>query len=166
MRSLFRPAGASLANAFLLLTYALLTAVPFLPVLLGRAPEHPWQLLTFELLAWLAVWSIFQRPAYFHWLLVPAFLALPTEIYLFVFYGQGISTHHLGIIFETSPKEAMEFLGQKVWLMGAVMLAVVAWCLLSWYAATRTRSLDWRGKSRPAAIARVAAAGRRLVVWP
>ena len=148
MRPLLRP-----ATVFLLLTYALLTAVPFVPALLGRPLEHPWQMLTFELLAWLAVWSIFKRPAYFHWLLAPAFLALPTEIYLFIFYGQGISTHHLGIIFETSPKEAMEFLGQKVWLMGAVMLGVIAWCLLSWFAATRTRALDWRGKTRPAAFA-------------
>ena len=147
MRPLLRP-----ANLFLLLTYALLSAVPFIPVLLGRPVEHPWQMLTFELLAWLAVWSVFKRPAYFHWLLVPAFLALPTEIYLFIFYGQGISTHHLGIIVETSPKEAMEFLGQKVWLMGAVMLGVVAWCALSWYAATRTRDLDWRGRTRPAAF--------------
>jgi len=80
MRSLLRP-----ANLILLLTYASLTAVPFIPALLGRALEHPWQMLTFELLAWLAVWSIFKRPAYFHWLLVPAFLALPTEIYLFIF---------------------------------------------------------------------------------
>lgn len=147
MRFLLRP-----ANLFLLLTYALLTAVPFVPALLGRAPEHPWQMLSFELLAWLAVWSVFKRPAWFHWLLVPAFLALPTEIYLFIFYGQGISTHHLGIIFETSPKEAMEFLGQKVWLMGAVMLGVIAWCALAWFAATRTRDLDWRGKTRPAAF--------------
>lgn len=148
MRPLLRP-----DHLFLLLTYALLSAVPFIPVLLGRPLEHPWQMLTFELLAWLAVWSMFKWPAYFHWLLVPAFLALPTEIYLFIFYGQGISTHHLGIIVETSPKEAMEFLGQKVWLMGAVMLGVVAWCPLSWYAATRTRDLDWRGRTRPAAFA-------------
>ena len=55
MRSLLRP-----DYLFLLLTYALLTAVPFVPALLGRAPEHPWQMLTFELLAWLAVWSVFK----------------------------------------------------------------------------------------------------------
>jgi hypothetical protein len=69
---------------------------------------------------------VLSRPAWFHWLLIPAFLALPTEIYLFIYYGQGISTHHLGIIAETSPKEAMEFLGRKVWLMGAVLIGVVA----------------------------------------
>jgi hypothetical protein len=83
-------------------------------------------MLLVEALAWLAVWGVFGRPAWFHWLLIPAFLALPTEIYLFIYYGQGISTHHLGIIAETSPKEAMEFLGRKVWLMGAVLLGVMA----------------------------------------
>lgn len=46
MRPLLRP-----ANLFLLLTYALLTAVPFIPALLGRPLEHPWQMLSFELLA-------------------------------------------------------------------------------------------------------------------
>lgn len=152
MRSLFRPAGNRLAELFLLLTYALLTAAPFLPALLGHPLEHPWRLLSFQLLAWLAVWGVFKRPAWFHWLLVPAFLALPTEIYLLVFYGQGISTHHLGIIVETSPKEALEFLGQKIWLMGAVMLGVLVWCGLAWYCAVRTRRLDWRGRSRPAVL--------------
>lgn len=152
MRSLFRPAGNRLAELFLLLTYALLTAAPFLPALLGHPLDHPWRLLSFQLLAWLAVWSVFQRPAWFHWLLIPAFLALPTEIYLLVFYGQGISTHHLGIIVETSPKEALEFLGQKIWLMGAVMLGVLVWCGLAWYCAVRTRRLDWRGRSRPAVL--------------
>ncbi|MBB5605825.1 MULTISPECIES: phosphoethanolamine transferase [unclassified Janthinobacterium] len=151
MRTLFRPANR-LATLFLLLSYILLTAVPFIPVLLGHPLDHPWQMLSFELLAWLAVWGIFKRPAYFHWLLVPAFLAVPTEIYLFIFYGQGISTHHLGIIMETSPMEAMEFLGQKVWLMGAIMLAVIVWCALGWWAATRTRELDWTGKTRPSAL--------------
>src|SRR5207253_202392 len=43
--------------------------------------------------------------------------------------------------------------GQKVWLMGAVMLGVIVWCVTSWYAAARTRDLDWRGKTRPAAFA-------------
>jgi hypothetical protein len=61
--------------------------------------------------AWIAVWAVFKRPAYFHWLLLPAFVALPAELYLYLYYGQGISTHHLGIMAETSPLEALEFLG-------------------------------------------------------
>ena len=148
MRSLLRP-----ASLFLLVTYLLLTAVPFLPTLLGRQAEHPWQMLGAAVLAWVAVWALLQRPAWFHWLLLPAFLALPTEIYLFVFYGQGISTHHLGIIAETSPREAMEFLGRKVWLMGGVMLGVLAWWIATFYAARHSPQLAWRGRSRWSALA-------------
>ena len=148
MRSLLRP-----APVFLLATYLLLTAVPFLPTLLGRQAEHPWQMLGAALLAWAAVWAVLQRPAWFHWLLLPAFLALPTELYLFVFYGQGISTHHLGIIAETSPREAMEFLGRKVWLMGAVMLGVLLWWGATFYAARQSPQLAWRGRTRWVALA-------------
>ncbi|MFA9219274.1 MAG: phosphoethanolamine transferase [Sphingomonadaceae bacterium] len=151
MRSLLRP-----APLFLLASYLLLTAVPFLPTLLGRQAEHPWQMLGAALLAWLAVWAVLQRPRWFHWLLLPAFLALPTELYLFVFYGQGISTHHLGIIAETSPREAMEFLGRKAWLMGGVMLGVLLWWGATWYAA-RVAPLVWRGKTRWAALTLLAA---------
>lgn len=147
MRALLRP-----ANLFILLTYALLSAVPFVPALLGRPLERPAQMLGVELLAWMAAWAVFKRPAWFHWLLIPAFLALPTEIYLFIFYGQGISTHHLGIIAETSPRESLEFLGQKIWLMLAVMAGVIVWWTLVWRAARRTRDLDWNDSSRVVAL--------------
>ncbi|WP_295996865.1 phosphoethanolamine transferase [Rugamonas sp.] len=148
MRSLLRP-----APLFLLLTYLLLSAVPFVPALLGKPIAHPWQVVLVEALSWALAWSLFQRPAWFHWLLIPAFLALPTEVYLFTFYGQGISTHHLGIIAETSPREAMEFLGGKVWLMAGVMLAVIAWWSVALLAARRSPTLAWRGRSRPIALA-------------
>jgi glucan phosphoethanolaminetransferase (alkaline phosphatase superfamily) len=152
MRALLRP-----ANLFLLLTYALLSAVPFTPLLLGKGVEEPARMLGVELLAWIAVWALFKRPARFHWLLIPAFLALPTELYLFAFYGQGISTHHLGIIAETSPRESIEFLGQKIWLMGAIMLTMIAWWILSWRAACKTRDLDWDDASRWVALGALAA---------
>jgi len=147
----------SLSIALLLLTYAALSAIPFVPALLGKPVDRPWQVLGMEVVAWAGVWAVFKRPAYFHWLLLPAFLALPTELYLFTYYGQGISTHHLGIIAETSPKEAMEFLGSTVWLMAAVMAAVLAWFALTWRMALRTRALDWRDASRPVALAMLAA---------
>ena len=149
------------ASLFILFSYAALSAVPFVPALLGKPLERPWQMLGIEVLAWLAAWALLKRPAWFHWLLIPAFLALPTELYLFVFYGQGISTHHLGIIAETSPKEALEFLGQKVWLMAAVMIAVVLWWWSLWRLVRRTTDLDWSDASRPlilAALALLAAA--------
>jgi glucan phosphoethanolaminetransferase (alkaline phosphatase superfamily) len=116
-------------------------------------------ILVVELLAWSTVWSVLQRPAWFHWLLIPAFLALPTELYLFMYYGQGISTHHLGIIAETSPKEALEFLGRKVWLMGLVMVLVVAWWIAVQVAARRSPALAWRGRSRWGALLILVALG-------
>jgi glucan phosphoethanolaminetransferase (alkaline phosphatase superfamily) len=154
MRFLLRP-----AHLFILLSYLALSLVPFVPLLLGKPVEMAWQLAGMEIMAWTAVWAVFQRPAYFHWLLIPAFLALPTEIYLFVFYGQGISTHHLGILAETSPREALEFLGQKVWTMLAVMVAVAVWWVLTFRAARQTREMDWHDNSRWVAIAALAVLG-------
>src|SRR5471032_1171132 len=109
------PALLRRTNLFVLVTYLALSLVPFVPLLFEQSIEHPLRIILMEAAIWLVIWSIFKRPAWFHWLLIPAFIALPTELYLFTFYGQGISTHHLGIVAETSPREAMEFLGEKVW---------------------------------------------------
>jgi glucan phosphoethanolaminetransferase (alkaline phosphatase superfamily) len=143
MRSLLRP-----RNLYVLLSYLVLSCMPFVPWLFGEPVAHPGQLVGIELVCWIAAWAFFKRPARFHWLLLPAFLGLPVEFYLRAFYGQGISTHHLGIIAETSPEEAMEFLGSKVWLLGAVVVGVLAWFVSSWIAAWRTRDLDWDDVSR------------------
>lgn len=157
MRHLLRPATLPL-----LLTYLCLSAVPLVPALLGKPLARPWQVLGIELMAWLAVWAVFRRPARFHWLLLPAFLALPTELYLFTYYGQSISTHHLGIIAETSPMEAMEFLGSKVWLMLAVLVGAAGWWFATLRAARSTRALDWNDSSRWVALAAVVAGA---AVW-
>jgi glucan phosphoethanolaminetransferase (alkaline phosphatase superfamily) len=159
-------------NLYVALTYLLLSCVPFVAPLFGQPLSRPGQVAGIELLAWLGVWAVFKRPAYFHWLLLPAFLALPVELYLFAFYGQGISTHHLGIIAETSPAEAMEFLGSKIWLLIGVFLGVLAWFVTSWIAAWRTRDLDWADVSRPvvlgvlAVVALVFAYGLKYGVAP
>ncbi|HBF49907.1 MAG TPA: sulfatase domain-containing protein [Massilia sp.] len=136
------------ATVYLVLTYALLSAMPFYPLLLGLPVTRPLQVLGVEVIAWIAAWALFKRPAWFHPLLLPAFLALPTELYLYTYYGQGISTHHLGIMAETSPLEAMEFLGSKTWLLVTVLLGVLAWWSSSWRAAWKTRQLDWNDSSR------------------
>lgn len=144
----FMHAALRPANVFVLFTYLSLSAVPFAPLALGRDLENWLHILCLELVVWLAIWSGLKRPAWFHWLLFPAFIALPTEIYLLVFYGQGISTHHLGIIAETSPRESLEFLGSKVWVLFGILFVAIVWWLLSWVAAWRSRDLDWRHGSR------------------
>ena len=140
------------AHLFILLSYLALSLVPWIRVLLGNPVHDGWQILGIEIAAWTAVWAVFTRPAYFHWLLIPAFMALPTEIYLLVFYGQGISTHHLGILAETSPVEALEFLGGTVWTMLGVMACVAAWWVMTFRAARQTRGLDWQSPSRWVAL--------------
>jgi glucan phosphoethanolaminetransferase (alkaline phosphatase superfamily) len=143
LSSVFRPAPLLLLSSYLVLTLLPCLALP----LGGSATDLP-QTMAVATLLWLAVWAILQRPVWFHWLLLPAFLAVPTELYLYKYYGQGISTHHLGIIAETSPKEALEFMGNKVWLMAALMLAVLGWWLAVQLAARRCAPLAWRSRSR------------------
>jgi glucan phosphoethanolaminetransferase (alkaline phosphatase superfamily) len=154
MLALLRP-----ANLFILSTYLLLSAVSFVPLLFGRPVDHWPQIMGVEIVSWMAVWAVFKRPAWFHWLLLPAFLALPVEIYLNMYYSQGISTHHLGIIAETSPRESLEFLGNKIWLLALIVVGVIVWWWASWSLARRTRDLDWGDPSRWVAIALIATAG-------
>src|SRR4051794_23547083 len=129
MRSLLRP-----VNLFVLATYLVLSLVPFVPILFGQTVKYPAGIAVMELLSWVVLWAVFKRPLWFHWLLIPAFLILPVELYLRRYYGQGISPHHLGIIGETSPREALEFLGNKVWLLVAAFVGGIAWFWLSWRA--------------------------------
>lgn len=143
MRILLRP-----ANLLLVITYLVLSAVPFFPLTLGLPVTRPAQLAGMAVVSWIAVWALFKRPAWFHWLLLPAFVALPAELYLYLYYGQGISTHHLGIMAETSPLEALEFLGARAWLLLGVMAGVVAWWAATYRAALATRDFDWNDRSR------------------
>ncbi|CAN5694539.1 hypothetical protein BH11PSE12_BH11PSE12_31210 [soil metagenome] len=142
----------------ILVSYTFLSALPFFSVLLGMPVERPLHLLTFEALSWLALWALIGKPRWFHWLLLPAFLAVPIEIYLRLYFGQGISTHHLGIIAETSPKEALEFLGSKVWWLLLISIAVVTW----WWSLVRlcrqTSELDWSHGSRWLVLATILSA--------
>jgi hypothetical protein len=123
----FMPAFPLSSALFVLFSYGMLSVVPFFPLLLGKSVPNWGPILGVEAVSWLAVWAMFKRPAYFHFLLFPAFLFVPIELYLQIYYGQGISTHHLGVLAETSPNEALEFLGNKIWLLAGVVCAVVGW---------------------------------------
>ncbi len=128
---------------YLLISYLILSSLPFLAWLNGKELSHPGRLLTYQLFGWVVLWAFFKSPRWFHVFLLPAFLAAPIEIYLRVYYNQGISTHHLGIITETSPKEAAEFLGNKVWLLLLIIIAIVTWWFSLWRAAKRCPELCW-----------------------
>lgn len=145
-------------NLLLAATYFWLSALPFLPLAFGRPLGQPLRLVAMEAVAWVTVWALCKSPARFHWLLLPAFLAAPLEIYLQMYFSQGMSTHHLGIMLESSPAEALEFLGSRMWLLGAAEAGAVAWWWLSWRAAWRTRDLDWTDGSRGVAILMLGAA--------
>ena len=133
---------------YLITSYFLISCLPFFNYILGKTVEQPERLFFYETLCWLVLWSVFKGPRWFHYALIPAFLAIPIEIYLRLYFGQGISTHHLGIIAETSPKEALEFLGNKVWLLIIIFLAVLAWWWSLLPATKTTRELDWQHRSR------------------
>lgn len=147
MPVLFRP-----ASLYLLLSYLLISCLPFFPLLQGQPVEKPWHLLAMALVSWLGFWALLQRPRWFHYLLLPAFFAVPVEVYLRLYFGQGISTHHLGIMVETSPKEAMEFLGNKVWLLLLLVIAVTAWWWSLLRVAKNHTHWDWTHRSRWAVL--------------
>lgn len=143
MRLKLRP-----SSLFLVFSYAALSLVPFVPLLFGREINSGVRIAGMEVIAWLGLWCVFGRPRYFHVLLLPAFLALPVEIYLNIYYNQGISSHHLGIMAETSPREAIEFMGNGLWIAGMLLALALAWWCLCGRAAFRSDTLDWQDHSR------------------
>lgn len=137
-----------ITSIYIIVSYLLISLIPFVSFFSGKAIEHPYQILGLEIFGWLTLWSVMQSPRRFHWFLLPVFIAVPIEIYLRLYFEQGISTHHLGIIAETSPKETLEFLGNKVWLLLLIAFIIFAWWSSILYLARVTSSLDWRHKSR------------------
>jgi len=138
----------SSGKLLLIASYAILSLVPFAPMLAGRPVHHPGAVALAELLLWASLWAVFARPAYFHWLLLPAFLALPMELYVQWYFNQSLSAHHVGIMVETTPAEAMEFIGNQGWAMAAAFVAVALWWLLCLMVARQADGLAWRGITR------------------
>jgi glucan phosphoethanolaminetransferase (alkaline phosphatase superfamily) len=143
----------SRAELFVLFSYLLVSSTPFLPLLFGREISDWVPLLGTEVIAWMALWAVFKRPLYFHLLLLPAFLALPAELYLQAYYGQSLSAHHLAILAETSPGEAREFLGHLGWLFVLVLMGTSAWWCACWQLCRRYNGLDWTDSSRTVLLA-------------
>jgi glucan phosphoethanolaminetransferase (alkaline phosphatase superfamily) len=145
--------------AFVLATLLLLLAAPLAGLPFRVPVSGPLQVAGWTLGLLAAAWAVCARVARFFWLLLPAFLALPVELFLLAGFHQHLSPHHLGVIVETSPGEALEFLGRRVWPVALVGVSMLAWFGFAWYCACRTRRLDWRGPSRPVALLALACAG-------
>ncbi|MBI3229516.1 MAG: DUF1705 domain-containing protein [Burkholderiales bacterium] len=114
-------------NGYLLATWLLLSAMPLIPLAFGRPQPQLMQIFVLEVLAWVIAWAALARPRYFQILLLPAFIALPIEIYLQLFFAQGISENSLGIMLETSPGETLEFLGSKIYLLLFIIAFIALW---------------------------------------
>ena len=104
--------------------------------------------LDVAVIGWLFLWWVFKRPAYVHWLLLPVFLILPLELYLRLHFNTGLKAHHLGIIAETNPSEAIEFIGDQGWLWALIWCVVLLWWFLILRAMRQTRALDCSGRLR------------------
>lgn len=139
---------SKLDRVYLLVSYVCLSCIPLITWWQGKELVHPGRIVAYELISWLILWAIFKSPRWFHFALIPAFLAAPIEIYLRVYFQQSISSHHLGIITETSPSEALEFLGNKAWLLLAIVVFIVAWWSSLLRSAWRSPGLAWRHVSR------------------
>ncbi|WP_151632677.1 phosphoethanolamine transferase [Noviherbaspirillum aerium] len=142
------PVVPRISKLFVLSSYLLVSATPFVPLLLGRDVTGWTQLLGMQVIAWMMLWAVFKRPACFHPLLLPAFIAIPLDLYLQAYYGQTLSAHHFAIIAETNPGEAMEFLGHRAWLAGLLVLIALAWWGGCWLLCLRSADLDWTDRSR------------------
>jgi glucan phosphoethanolaminetransferase (alkaline phosphatase superfamily) len=147
-----------LSPSVLLLTYLILSAVPLTAMLMHEKDPLWLDILRTEIALWIAIWACFKKPRYFHICLLPAFLIMPFEIYVLVNHGQAISSNHLGIIVETNPMEAREFLGKNLGLLIIVEVLMLAWFGFTWRLACLTDKLDWLGKTRLWALILVVAA--------
>ncbi|AZP11591.1 phosphoethanolamine transferase [Undibacterium parvum] len=137
-----------LIRIYIVLSYLGISACSVFSYFAGGTLSALIERLLFQALAWFALWSILLRPSVFHAILLPAFLAFPLELYLRFYFNQGISAHHLGVMFETSPKEAAEFLGYKIWRLGFALIFSCLW----WYSILRLsrqdRLLSWPRRGR------------------
>ena len=113
-------------------SYACLSILPFLEALSGAEMART---AVASICLWSGLWGVCNAPARFHWLLLPAFLLAPADIWLLVNYGQILSLKHWGIIAESNPGEMAEFLGSKLWMpVIAICLAFLWWWVISIFA--------------------------------
>ncbi len=119
-----------------LVIYAGLGGITF--YLSSNADELAWSASSVVL--WGLAWIIFGRFEWIHLMCFPAFLLLPAELMVQHFFATGLTPHIWGTILETSPREALEFVGNR-WL--EFLLLPLCFALLWW-----VLWLGWRKNRR------------------
>lgn len=137
-----------LGTIYFLVSYLLIYCLPLFGLFIGKPNDALIPIFSFGAVSLLSLWAVFKHPRWFHYLLLPVFLAIPIEIYLRIYFNQGISTHHIGIIAETSPKEALEFLGNRIWLLLGLGVLMIAWWWSLLKVARTTPYFAWKHGSR------------------
>ncbi len=132
----------------ILCTYLALSLTQHLSTTSQDVLEPLYYSLDVAVIGWLFLWWIFKRPAYVHGLLLPVFLILPLELYLRLHFNTGLKPHHFGILAETNPTEALEFVGDQGWLWALIWCVVLLWWFLILRAMRQTRALDCSGRLR------------------
>jgi glucan phosphoethanolaminetransferase (alkaline phosphatase superfamily) len=135
-------------KVFILGSYLLLTLLPLVEMFSHGLFVVAVKMFAISCFSWMLIWAVFERPARFHWLLLPVFLLMPVDIVLRVAYGQSFSAHYLGVFFESGSAEAIDFLAGKFTLTVLSLLFFLCWWLLVFIATQSKSILAWTSRSR------------------
>lgn len=143
-----------------MLSYALLLSIGLIGSNHNRTSEEILAGSLISIAGLMSLWAIFQHPKYFHWLLLPVFLAIPAEAYLRVNFQLSVTAHHLGLIAETSPREALELLGAYIWPVLGCIVGTILWWGFAQVSLSKDMEMFWSGPTRWVALI-----GAALMAW-
>lgn len=147
-------------------SYLLLTSVSIAPLMHVHNHEQILLTLLAVICCWFALWSVFRHPRNFHFLLLPAFLLTPVELFLQTHFRQGLTAHHIGIATESTMREAFEFSGGMFWYFCAAQIIMLCWWAAVFAALRNTPALTWHGPTRLVMLAIVTCCtGLALYDW-
>ena len=126
--SMFSNPPSRFNRYYLLLSYFCLSCIPLITPDARKRNSAPRRLLAYQIFSWFLLWLIGKSPRWFHFALIPAFPAAPIEIYLRLYYNQKA---YPAITLGSSPRPVharrSEFLGNKIWLLVAIIVGIVVW---------------------------------------
>jgi len=129
------------------LGFSALVLSPNLAALVLLGPDAALQPLGWAFAVWILWAALWRRMFWACALVAPLLLLAPVEVFLLARYGTFASPHIFGLIFETNPAEAAEFMQGLTWVAGGAVLAMLL--LAGWTLRQLWRSdLIWTHRSR------------------